>query len=55
MDRYPRVSSRLTPATFLKVDMLACLRSGTHGQVVRMAIKFYFAAIIRPTDTTDAC
>ena len=53
MDQYPRFSFRLTPAILRKVDLLARLRNGTRGQVVREAIEFYFAARFRPAETKD--
>jgi hypothetical protein len=34
--------------------MLARIRNGTRGQVVREAIEFYFAARFRPTDVGDS-
>ena len=53
MDQYPRFSFRLTPAILRKVNMLARVRNGTRGQVVREAIEVYFAALSRPADTQD--
>jgi predicted transcriptional regulator len=53
MDQYPRFSFRLTPAILQKVDLLARLRCGTRGQVVREAIEFYFAARFQPIQTKD--
>jgi predicted transcriptional regulator len=54
MDKYPRLSFRLSPAILRKVDMLARLRNGTRGQVVREAIEFYFSARFRSIEETDS-
>lgn len=54
MNEYPRFSFRLTPATLRKLNMLARLRNGTRGQVVREAIDFYYAARFRPIEANES-
>jgi hypothetical protein len=53
MDKYPRFSFRLSPAILRKVDMLARLRNGTRGQVVREAIEFYFSVRTKITEQSE--